>query len=78
MILLKDLFPFCLKWSHFTFHIAFTQTHIFTQNVDHIYTNFVMYLGEEDLPDSLDARRSSWLGLGERCSALYEMGHTYR
>lgn len=46
--------------------------------VDHIYANFVINLGEEDLPDPLDARCSSWLGLGERCSSLYEMGHTYR
>lgn len=46
--------------------------------VDHIYANFVMFLGEEDLPDPLDARCSSWLGLGERRSSLHEMGHTYR
>lgn len=37
-----------------------------------------MDLGEEDLPDPLDARCSSWLGFGEGCSTLHEMGHTYR
>lgn len=70
-----QFFPFVVEsYSHFVASLL----HKPSCCVDHIYTNFVMYLGEEDLPDPLDARCSSWMGLGERCSTLYEMGHTYR
>lgn len=33
--------------------------------------------GKENLPDPVDACCSSWLGPGEGCSSLHEMGHTY-
>lgn len=71
----KKLFFFTVK-SHN--HFIASLLHKPSCCVDHIHTNCIMVIGEEDLPDPLDARCSSWLGLGERCSSLYEMGHTYR